>query len=249
MKSVALTAYPRSLTRRGGAKKLRTAGRIPAVVYGRRHPPQNIEVKAVELETAMQHSASENILVDLKLAEDARPERLVLVQEIQHQPLTGGLLHVDFHEVAADEKVTITVPVESVGEAIGVKASGGILEHVLFKLKLRGLPKDLPEVLEVDVTHLDIGQSIHIGELKAPPGVEILGDKKIPVLAVAAPVTEAEEAAAEAAAAAAPTEVEVLREKKEESAEGAAAAAAPVKGAEKATAEKPAAEKKPEKKK
>jgi len=169
-------------------------------------------------------------------------------------------LHVDLHEVAENEKVTITVPVETVGEALGVKTSGGVLEHVLFSVKVRALPKDLPEVLHVDVSHLDIGQSIHIGEIPAPAGVEILGEKHISVIAVAAPVTEAEEAEAEAAAAAAaPTEVEVIKEKKEETAEGAAppakAGAAPAKPgekAEKAPPEKAAekgAEKKPEKKK
>ena len=87
-------------------------------------------------------------------------------------------------------------PVEATGEAIGVKTGGGTLEHVLFKLKVRALPKDLPEALMADVSHLEIGKAIHIGDIKAPPGVEILGDKHISVLAVAAPVSEAQEAAA-----------------------------------------------------
>src|SRR6185436_10711953 len=114
-----------------------------------------------------------------------------------------------------DEKVIIMVPVESVGEAVGVKTGGGVLEHVLFKLKVRCLPKDLPEAINVDVTSLEIGKSIHIGDITAPPGVEILGDKHISVLSVAAPVTEAEEAAAEATAVT-PGEVEMIKEKKEE---------------------------------
>jgi len=111
------------------------------------------------------------------------------------------------------------VPVDSVGEALGVKTGGGTLEHVLFKLKVRGLPKDLPENLVVDVSHLEIGQAIHIGEIKAPPGVEILGDKHISVLSVAAPISEAEEAAALEAATAPVGEVEMIKEKKEEGAE------------------------------
>jgi large subunit ribosomal protein L25 len=191
------------------------------------------------------------------------------VQEVQHHVLTNQMLHVDLHEVAENEKVTVLVPVEAVGEAVGVKTGGGTLEHVLFKLKVRALPKDLPEVLVADVTHLEIGKAIHIGEMKAPPGVEILGDKHIPVLSVAAPVSEAQEAATLESATTPTGEVEMLKEKKEDGTEGEAkpgekgaakgAEKAPAKAGEKApakAAEKapaaPAAkggDKKPEKKK
>lgn len=253
------------MARRTGAKKLRVQGRVPAVVYGRQVPPQNLEVNIKDLEQVIHHSVSENVLVDLAVAQDARAKRLALVKEVQHHPLTGNVLHVDFHEVSETEKVTVMVPVETVGEAVGVKTGGGVLEHVLFRIKVRALPKDLPEFIQVDVSHLEIGQSVHLGEIKPPPGVEVLGDKSISVLAVAAPITEAEEAAAAEAAAVAPGEVEMIKEKKEEGAPGAEAAPAkgaekapakagekaPAKGAEKAPekgAEKPA-EKKAEKKK
>ena len=115
--------------------------------------------------------------MDLSVENDARAKRLALVQEIQHHPLDGKVLHVDFHEVAENEKVTVHVPVETTGEAAGVKNGGGVLEHVLFKLKVRCLPKDLPEQIVIDVTALEIGKAIHLGEIKAPEGVEILGDK------------------------------------------------------------------------
>lgn len=236
MKSVALNAFPRTAGRRAGAKKLRTNGRIPAVIYGRQVKPQNLEVISKEMENLIHHAISENLLVDLAVKDDSRPKRLALVQEVQHHPLSGHILHVDFHEVAEDEKVTIMVPVETTGEAIGVKTDGGVLEHVLFKIKVRALPKDLPELLTVDVSNLKIGQAIHLGEIPAPAGVEIIGDKNIPVIAVAAPRTEEEEAAEAAAAAAAPGEVEMIKEKKEEGEEGAAPAA---KGAEKGAAAKP----------
>src|SRR6516164_3403605 len=241
MKSVALNAFPRTLGRRAGAKKLRTAGRIPAVIYGRQAKPQNLEVDSREMEDLIHHSVSENLLVDLAVKDDTRPQRLALVQEVQHHPLNGKVLHVDFHEVAEDEKVTIMVPVETVGEALGVKTGGGVLEHVLFKIKARALPKDLPELITVDVSHLNMGQAVHLGEIKAPEGVEILGDKHIPVIACAAPRTEEEEAAAAAeAAAAVPGEVEMIKEKKE----GEEAAPAG-KGAEKAPAKGAAAPAKP----
>jgi len=243
MKTAPLNAVPRSLARRAGAKQLRSNGRIPAVIYGRQAQPQNLEISSKELGDLIHHSVSENLLVDLSVKDDSRPKRLALVQEIQHHPLTGRVLHVDFHEIAENEKVTVKVPVETVGEPEGVKTEGGVLEHVLFTVKARGLAKDLPEQIVVDVAHLKIGMAIHLGEIKTPPGVELVGDKMAPVLAVSAPRTEEEEAAetAEAAAGTA-ADVEMIKEKKEEGAEGAA----PAKGAEKAPAKgAPAAAAKP----
>jgi len=258
MKSVPLTAYPRTLSRRGGAKKLRETGRIPAVIYGGKTTPQNLEVDRKSLEDLIHHSASENLLVDLMVDKDAKAKRLALVKEIQHYALTGKVLHIDFHEISETEKVTVMVPVEPVGEAVGVKTGGGVLEHVLHKIKVRCPPKDLPEAIHVDVNALEIGKAIHIGDIKPPEGVEILGDKHISVLAVAAPVTEAEETAAAEAAAGATGEVEMIKEKKEdgESATPAAgkapaaagkapaAGAAADKGAAKAEEKKPGEKKK-----
>jgi large subunit ribosomal protein L25 len=257
MKSVPLKAYPRSLSRRGQVKQLRANGRVPAVIYGRQTKPQNLEVNAREIGDLISHSVSENLLVDLSVENDARAKRLALVQEIQHHPIDGKVLHVDFHEISETERVTVQVPVETVGEAAGVKNSGGVLEHVLFKLKVRCLPKDLPEQISIDVTALEIGKSIHIGEVKAPEGVEILGDKKIPVVSVAQPRAEEEVVTTEVKAAG---DVEMTKEKKEEGEEGEAPAAkpgekapakgeakAPEKGEKKAEAKaeaKPAAEKK-----
>lgn len=248
MKSVQLTAYSRTLTRRSGVKKVRAQDRIPAVIYGRHNPPQNLEINLKDLEKLIHHSASENILVDLDLVGTSAGKRLALVQDVQHHPLSGKVLHLDLHEIKEDERVTVMVPVESVGEAIGVKTGGGVLEHVLFKIKVRSLPKDLPEVITVDVSNLDVGKSIHIGDIAPIPGVEILGDKKIVVLSVAAPRTEAEEAATATEGAAQP---EMIKEKKEEGAAATAGAGdkggAKAAGATKAAA--PAATKAPEKKK
>lgn len=242
MKSVPLTAFPRTASRRAGAKKLRENGRVPAVIYGRNIKPQSLEVDETELDHAIHQSASENVLLDLSVKDDARGKRLALVQEVQHHPLKGDILHIDLHEVAENETVTISVPVEATGEAVGVKAGGGVLEHVLFKIKVRALPRDLPEQINVDVSALDIGKSLHLSEITPPANVEFLGDKKAVVFSVAAPVTEAEEAAAADAAAGTPAEVEMIKEKKEEG-EGTA------KAADKAAPAKAAAEKKEEKKK
>jgi large subunit ribosomal protein L25 len=246
MKSVPLKAYPRTQVRRGGVKKLRGSGRVPAIIYGRQAGPQNLEVSAKEFEELIHHSVSENLLVNLSVENDARARRLALVQEIQHHPLDGKVLHVDFHEIAENERVTVHVPLETTGEAVGVKTSGGVLEHVLFKLKVRCLPRDLPEQIVVDVSHLELGKAIHLGEVKAPAGVEILGDKNIPVIAVAMPRTEEEEAAAAEAEPVAAGDVEMIKEKKEEGEEGAAPAKGE-KGAIPAKGEKGAAPAKGEK--
>ena len=232
MKSVALKAYPRSQVQRAEVTKLRRAGRVPATIYGRQAKPQNLEVGFDEITDLLHHSASENLLVDLAVENDARSKRLALVQDVQHHPLSGKVLHVDLHEVAEDEKVTVQVPVETVGEAAGVKTGGGTLEHVMHKLKVRCLPKDLPEQIIIDVTALEIGKSVHLGEVKAPEGVEILGEKGRAVVAVSAPRAE-EEVAATATPGAA--DVEMTKEKKEEGAEGAKGAA-PAKGDAKAAA-------------
>ena len=235
MKSVALKAYPRAQVQRAEVTKLRRAGRVPATIYGRLAKPQNLEVNSKEFADLLHDAASENLLVDLSVENDARSKRLALVQEIQHHPLDGKVLHVDFHEVAENEKVTVQVPVETSGEAAGVKVGGGTLEHVLFKLKVRCLPKDLPEQIIVDVTALEIGKSIHLGDIKAAEGVEILGDKHITVVAVSAP--RAEEVVATDAAAPAAGDVEMTKEKKEEGAEaGKAGEKAPAKGDAKAAA-------------
>ena len=247
MKSVPLKAFPRTQTRRGQVKQLRSSGRVPATIYGRQAKPQNLEISGREISDLIHHHLSENLLVDLSIENDARAKRLALVQEFQHHPIDGKVLHVDFHEVAENEKVTVQVPVETIGEAAGVKNSGGVLEHVLFKLKVRCLPKDLPEQITVDVTALEINKTIHIGEITAPAGVEIIGNKKLPVVSVTPP--RAEEEVAPTAEAKAAGDVEMTKEKKEDGTEGEAKAGEKAPAKAEAKAEKGAekkAEAKPE---
>jgi large subunit ribosomal protein L25 len=227
MKSLTLKAEPRTATRRKGSKALRAAGSIPANIYGKSISPQNLQVDAEAFSDLIHSAHSEIVLVDLEVAGDAKA-RLALVQDVQHHPLSGEVLHVDFHEVKPDEMITIRIPVEATGEAEGVKTGGGTLEHVLQKVRVTALPKDLPEQIVVDVSALAVGQAIQIGQIQAPAGVTILGDKHLRVFAVAAPVTEAEAAPAAAAEGAEAKQPEMIKEKKEE-APAAGAAAAPKK--------------------
>ncbi len=240
MKSVPLKSYLRTQSRRGEVKKLRATGRVPAVIYGRQIQPQNLELNSKEFADLLNHSASENLLVDLSVENDPRAKRLALVQEIQHHPLDGKVVHVDFHEVAEDEILTVMVPIETTGEPNGVKNGGGTLEHVLHKLKVRSTAKNLPEQIIIDVTSLEIGKAIHIGEIPVVAGVQIMGVPRIAGVSVAAPRTEEIAVAADAAAPAA-GDVEMTKEKKDEA--GAAPAA---KGDAKAAAGDKKAEAKPE---
>ena len=213
MKSLKLKAAPRTQTRRKGSKALRSAGRIPANIYGKSIAPQNLEIDSEAFIELINSAHSEIVLVDLEVSGDSNV-RLALVQDVQHHPLSGEVLHVDFHEVKSDEMITIRIPVEAIGEAEGVKNGGGTLEHVLQKVRVTALPKDLPEQIVVDVSGLAVGQAIQIGQIQAPAGVTILGDKHLRVFAVAAPTTEVE--AAPAVAGAEAKQPEMIKEKKEE---------------------------------
>ena len=121
-----------------------------------------------------------------------------MIQMVDHHPLSGKVLHVDFHKVSADEPVTVTVPIETKGEAIGVKTSGGTLEHVLFRAKVKALPKDLPAAITIDVTEMQAGEILHLGEIPLPEGVEVLGAEGIPVITITEPRLKAESAEPEA---------------------------------------------------
>lgn len=185
MQSVALSVEPRTVTRRAAVKKLRESGRVPAVIYGKIADTQSISIDTRIFGDLLDHHASEHLLVELNVEGDERPKRLALLQEVQHHPLSRDILHADFHEIAETDKVSITIPVESMGEPVGVKTGGGLLEHVLHHVKIRGLVKDIPEVLVVDVSNIEAGTTLHIGELVAPENCEFSGNASNPVFTVA----------------------------------------------------------------
>ncbi|MGD0061650.1 MAG: 50S ribosomal protein L25 [Verrucomicrobiia bacterium] len=246
-KKVQLKAKARAGSGRGAAKRLRAEGVVPGVIYGARTKPLNVAVVAEELERVLQDATSENVLVDLQVDEGGTMKnRLALIQEVQHHPYEDTVLHIDFHEVLATEKLRARVPIRPVGEPAGVKNGGGVLEYVMRELHVECLPQDLPDVIEVNVEKLEISQSIHIGDIAPPPGVALLDAKGQTVFLVAAPITEEELAAMTEAAAAPSAEPEVITAKKEEGEEGAVAAegegeAKPKAEAGKAEAKAPAA--------
>ena len=198
MKAVPLNAEMRSVLGRNRVKKIRAAGRIPGVLYGKEMENQVIDVSEKDFENLVHHSVSENVLVDLSIRGEREEKHLAMIQMVDHHPLSGKVLHVDFHKVSADEPVTITVPIETKGEAIGVKTSGGTLEHVLFRTKVKALPKDLPAVITIDVAEMQAGEILHLGEIPLPAGVEVLGAENIPVITITEPRLKADSAEPEA---------------------------------------------------
>lgn len=218
-KQVKLTAEPRSGLGRSAVRKLKTIGAIPAVIYGAKHKAESLQVSRRDVNAMLSHASGENILVELEVKGSA--SRLALVQEVQHAPVSGDVLHIDFHAVSMDEMIEADVPLEPTGTATGVKNSGGLLEQNLRSLSIECLPRDLPDVITIDVTALEIGNSIHVREIKLPAGVTTRVSPDLTVISVLAPTVE-EEPVAAAEATAGP---EVIKEKKEEP-EAAAAAAA-----------------------
>ncbi len=191
-KQVKLSARPRTDVGRNSVKQLRTRGAVPAVVYGHKDQPSNLEINQREISALLAHAVGENILVELDIA---GATKLSLIQEVQHHPVRGEILHVDFLEVAMDEVLHTEVPVEPTGEADGVKNYGGLLEHSLRSLAIECLPKDLPEIIRVDVSALGLNQSIHVRDLILPEGVKATSDADLTVFIVAEPKTEVTPAA------------------------------------------------------
>jgi len=222
-KQVKLKAEPRSGLGRSGVRKLRARGIIPAVIYGGKVEPQAVQVAARDINAMMSHASGENFLVDLEIAGE-KSNRAALVQEVQHSPVGGEIVHVDFHAISMDETIQAEVALEPTGTPVGVKTFGGLLEQSLRALAIECLPRDLPDRILVDVSQLNIGDSIHVRDIQMPSGVSARVPADLTAFSVLAPVVEEEPvtAEAEAAAAAGP---EVITEKKEESESGGAAPA------------------------
>jgi large subunit ribosomal protein L25 len=219
-KQVKLKAEHRSETGRSAVRKLKARGIVPAVIYGAKDKPQPLQVSARDINTILSHASGENILVELEI-DGEKGGRTALLQEIQHSPVGGQVLHVDFHAVSMDEKIEADIPVEGIGVANGVKNFGGLLEQNLRSVTIECLPRDLPDRITVDVSALNIGDSIHVRDLQLPAGVIAKVQPDLTVFSVLAPVVEEEPVAAAPEAAAGP---EVIKEKKEE---GEATAATP----------------------
>lgn len=193
-----LQAKTRTAEGTNAAKRLRKAGGIPAVIYGKKHANANLEVDAKTFSRLLAQSASDNILVNLQI-EGEKEDSLALVQKVQHDYLRGGVLHVDFHAIAADENIHADIPILLTGVDAAEK-KGGAMEHILHSLEVHCLPKDLPETITHDVSVLNVGEALHVRELKLPEGVSTHLDEEVVVAILKEPKVVEEVATAEPAA-------------------------------------------------
>ena len=194
-------------------RRLRDEGLIPGIVYGKEMEPLTIAVNRRALGKLFHAKAGEHALVTLRLEDSKAWEKPVLVKAVQHDPVDGHVVHVDFHAIVLTERLRVKVPLMLKGEPVGVKQDGGILEHFLREVEVECLPTDIPVGVELDVSALKIGETVHVRDLAPPKQTTITSDSAGVVASVLKPKEEkpAEEAAAV-------TEPEVLREKKEEAA-------------------------------
>jgi large subunit ribosomal protein L25 len=197
-----LKAAVRTETGKGAMRRLRREGRIPAVVYGRGEETRPLSVDAHDFEMLTKHHSLDTTIIELSIEGAGRKGgRLrTLIAEVQNHPYKPQVLHVDFQQIHAGERVTVQVPIRLHGTPAGVRA-GGVLQHVLHDVELECAVEEIPESLDVDVSALEIGDSVHVSELAIPENVEILIDAERTVCTVAPPtvleIPEEEEAAAE----------------------------------------------------
>lgn len=204
MKQLKLTVKQRTGTGRGPARRLRNEGLIPAIIYGSAGT-NPVSVDTVEFRTLMRAKGTSAAIVELTL--DSGAKALSLIKDFQRDAISQKIVHIDLLQVQANEEMTASVPVHITGEAAGVRLEGGTLDVIAHEIKVRCLPKNLPEFVEIDVTELKNGESIHVAGLKAIEGVTFPGDQKRTLVVCSAPEEEAApaaDAAAPAAAKAAP---------------------------------------------
>jgi large subunit ribosomal protein L25 len=214
MKTIELAAERRESRGKNAARRTRAGGKVPAVVYGAGRDTVPINVSLRDLSDAFRGGAGENAIFLLKL-EGSAESRHAMIREMQRDPLSRKVMHLDFVRVLMDTKIRVSVPVEIVGVAKGVKTDGGILDFVSREIEIECLPGNIPQHLPVDVTELSIGDALRVSDVPVPEGVEIVDDPEKVVLHIAHPTHEEVAAAPEAVEAAAePAEPEVLRKGK-----------------------------------
>lgn len=184
MEFAELKAEERKSAGKESSKKLRRRGKIPATIYSN-GKARSIAINARDF-TGLTHSgAGSHVIVKLSIeGTNERPN--AIIKEIQKNAVKAQVVHVDFQEVALDQKISAAVPIEITGESPGI-AAGGVLEHHLREVELEGLPKDMPDHVKVDISGLELGGSLHAGSVLLPPGIEMLTSTDTTVLAITSP--------------------------------------------------------------
>jgi len=217
MATVSLSANSRDAVGKGAARTLRSQGQIPAVIYGHGREPQPLSLNARDLDKMLGHIQAESTVIEVTVGGQTSK---TLIREIQRHPIKRQILHVDFQALVAGEKVTVSIPILLTGVPEGVRLGGGVLDQTLRDLEIEVDPSNIPDHVELDVTNMVIGDSMHVSDLSVPSGVEILDAPEASVAVVAAPRAVIEETAAVAepveGEAGAVAEPEVIGKGKEE---------------------------------
>jgi large subunit ribosomal protein L25 len=225
MEEITLDVQVRAELGKSGAQKVRLANGIPAIVYGGKLKPTTVSVDRKAFERIMRLHHGQSIIFHITVMEKEKSlqDFFAVVKEMQHDPVGDQVIHIDFARISLKEKIEVKVSIVAQGEPLGVKKDGGSLEHHLWELKVVCLPTKIPQQIEVDVSHLEINQSIFVKDLILPEGVVAHHDPETIVLTVVPPMKEEVAKSAEEQG---PQEPEVTKEKKEKKEEAPAAPAA-----------------------
>jgi large subunit ribosomal protein L25 len=189
----------RTTTGNGPARRLRQKGQIPAVLYGPGTESVLLSVNISDIDRILKKGRIGQALLNLVILNNEETStRTVMVKELQHHPVSRDFLHIDFYEVAMDRKIMVNIPVTTIGKAKGVE-NGGILQIIRRELEVQCFPLDVPESIEIDITDLDVGDSIHVGDISRQSGIEFLGEENFTVVTVVTPKIEEEEEVVEEA--------------------------------------------------
>lgn len=191
MKQLELTATLRSAIGNGPARQLRMQGKMPAVLYGPKTEPVLLSVDIKELETALKEGSLGQSIFNLSVDGDKKKATAVMIKELQRHPVSGNFLHADFYEIDMKSKIRVMVPINPVGKSVGVEM-GGLLQVIRREVEVLCLPTEIPESIDIDITELDVGDSLHVEELPTSENVEIPTDVNFTILTVVSPKVEEE---------------------------------------------------------
>jgi large subunit ribosomal protein L25 len=187
-----LKVNKREATGKGPAREFRRQGIVPAVLYGPKMETVLLAVSGYELENIYKQSESEHVLLNLVIENGGTQKKTAMIKEIQTTPVADEFLHVDFYEISLDEEIVVKIPVEATGKSVGIER-GGFLQLVRHQLEVSCLPTNIPATIQIDITELDIGDSIHVEDIDPGDKVKLLFDNNFTVVTVVAPAAEEEE--------------------------------------------------------
>ena len=213
MATAQLSATARTTAGKGAARSLRSSGQVPGIIYGHAREAQSLALNTRDLEKLLSKISFENTVVELSV--EGKTSR-TLIREIQRHPFKRQILHIDFQELVAGELITVSIPLVLVGTAEGVRLNGGILDQVLRDIEIEVDPANIPNHIDVDISHLDIGHSIHVRDLNIPAGAKVMTDEELTVCVVAVPRAAIEAAAAPEATDETSAEPELIKKGKED---------------------------------